>query len=101
MCGIMGFLARNASGQLKMGRTMMAMLEALGRRGPDSAGLALYTPRDDKAQVLRVKLGDHGDFDARAAEVIRRVAAAASIQHAAREGEYLRLVVGYEGAPAD
>lgn len=45
------------------------MLEALGCRGPDSAGVALCGPRHPESLVIRVKLGDDADFAARAAEV--------------------------------
>lgn len=41
MCGIIGFLDRRNRDDYPTGRVMLAMLEALGCRGPDSAGLAL------------------------------------------------------------
>src|SRR5438094_526175 len=40
MCGIVGFLDRRGSHPL--GRTLLTMLQALGCRGPDSAGVALF-----------------------------------------------------------
>jgi glutamate synthase domain-containing protein 1 len=41
MCGIVGFLDRRG-GKYPLGRTVLAMLQALGCRGPDSAGVALF-----------------------------------------------------------
>jgi glutamine phosphoribosylpyrophosphate amidotransferase len=81
----------------ELGPTLLKMLDALGRRGPDSAGVALYAARPDGTHLLRIKLGDHGSHEARAAEVLRRVAQAAAILEQDHNGEYLRLAVGYEG----
>jgi glutamate synthase domain-containing protein 1 len=80
---------------------MLTMLSALGRRGPDSAGIALYTARPDGTQSLRVKLGDdpQGRYDERAAEVLQRIGASAVVREHERNGEYLRVIVGYEGEP--
>jgi glutamate synthase domain-containing protein 1 len=44
MCGIVGFLDRRGGSDLPVGRTLLAMLEALGCRGPDSAGVAVFGP---------------------------------------------------------
>ena len=99
MCGIVGYLDKTGQNSSQLGHTLLQMLSALGRRGPDSAGVALYAPRDDEAQSLRVKLGDHGGFAERAAEVIRRVSALAAIQDQAQDNEYLRLMIGFEGDP--
>src|SRR5438128_1498728 len=97
MCGIVGYLDKTGTNSAQLGTTLLAMLSALGRRGPDSAGVALYAPRQDEAHVLRVKLGDHGGYAQRAAEVIRRVSALAAIQDQAQDDEYLRLIIGFEG----
>jgi glutamate synthase domain-containing protein 1 len=42
VCGIVGYLDRRSSGQRPLGETLLAMLRALGCRGPDSAGVALF-----------------------------------------------------------
>ena len=41
MCGIVGFLDRLGRRSYPTGRVVLTMLEALGRRGPDGAGIAL------------------------------------------------------------
>ncbi|HEX5272780.1 MAG TPA: hypothetical protein VFW33_19920 [Gemmataceae bacterium] len=57
MCGIVGFLDRRGGTGRPAGRTLLAMLDALGCRGPDSTGVALFGPPSSR-WVLRVKLPD-------------------------------------------
>jgi methylamine---glutamate N-methyltransferase subunit A len=99
MCGIMGYLDKTRRDNGHLGATLLKMLMALGRRGPDSAGAAVYSPRGDEANILRVKLGNQGGFAERAAEVTRRVSAVAAIQDQEQDHEYLRLIIGFEGDP--
>jgi glutamate synthase domain-containing protein 1 len=47
MCGIVGFLDRRGGSERPLGRTLLAMLQALSCRGPDSAGVALFDVRDE------------------------------------------------------
>jgi methylamine---glutamate N-methyltransferase subunit A len=61
MCGIVGFFTKNAE-QVEVGFTILGMLRALGCRGPDSAGVALFGAPDDGNFVVRVKLGESGDL---------------------------------------
>jgi glutamate synthase domain-containing protein 1 len=42
MCGIVGFLDKRGGHDRPVGRTLLAMLQALGCRGPDSAGVAVF-----------------------------------------------------------
>jgi glutamate synthase domain-containing protein 1 len=42
MCGIVGFLDKRARPDYPVGQTLLTMLRALGCRGPDSAGVALF-----------------------------------------------------------
>jgi methylamine---glutamate N-methyltransferase subunit A len=44
MCGIVGFLAKRPGSEHPVGQTLLAMLQALSCRGPDSAGVAVFTP---------------------------------------------------------
>ena len=103
MCGIMGYYGKTGQRSAALGDTMLKMLSALGRRGPDSAGIALYQSRPDGTQLLRIKLGDvaRDRYEDRAAEVARRVAEVAAIQQQEHNGEYLQLAIGYEGDPRD
>ena len=58
MCGIVGFLDKTQNSNAPVGKTILAMLTALGVRGPDSAGVALYGPPENGAFTLQVKLGE-------------------------------------------
>ncbi|MCA9092734.1 MAG: hypothetical protein KDA68_04570 [Planctomycetaceae bacterium] len=42
MCGIVGFLTRNPDLQVSLGKSVVPMLDCMGDRGPDSAGLAVF-----------------------------------------------------------
>ncbi len=44
MCGIIGFLDKRGCAEQSIGRTLLAMLQALSCRGPDSAGVAIFGP---------------------------------------------------------
>src|SRR5580704_4026977 len=43
MCGIVGFMARNAPLRESLGELVVPMLTCMGERGPDSAGLAVFS----------------------------------------------------------
>ena len=43
MCGIVGFLCRTDRYQGSLGELFVPMLDALATRGPDSAGIAVYS----------------------------------------------------------
>jgi len=43
MCGIVGFMARDASLRASLGKFVVPMLTCMGERGPDSAGLAVFS----------------------------------------------------------
>ncbi|WP_439815399.1 amidophosphoribosyltransferase [Zavarzinia sp. CC-PAN008] len=75
MCGIAGLIHRGSSGAI--GQEMVAMLQSLKHRGPDSTGFALYgAPRDDR-YVLRFKVAEQDEmargFDIRAKVKQRKV----------------------------
>jgi methylamine---glutamate N-methyltransferase subunit A len=59
MCGIIGFVDKLARPDFPSGRVVLAMLEALGCRGPDSAGVAL----------LRASVAGEGTWTVRIAPV--------------------------------
>jgi glutamine phosphoribosylpyrophosphate amidotransferase len=65
MCAITGYLERTGDGGLAIGKLLLRMLLAVGCRGPDSTGVAVYG-REQDGFVLRIKLGESGDFAARA-----------------------------------
>jgi glutamate synthase domain-containing protein 1 len=94
MCGIAGFLDKTHHEQAAVGQVIFQMLQALGCRGPDSAGVALYSHQHDGDLVLRVKLGEHGDFAQRGKLVAERVEqAGCTLGEISATAEYLRLVI--------
>jgi|SRR5579871_716620 len=68
MCGIVGFFAKDGD-QAEVGQTVLGMLRALGCRGPDSAGVALFGRPANGSFAVRVKLGESGDLQSRAKRI--------------------------------
>ena len=61
MCGIAVFL--NKTGSEAVGCTILTMLNAVGCRGPDSAGVAVFGTATRDGFVIRVKLGEDGGLE--------------------------------------
>jgi glutamate synthase domain-containing protein 1 len=63
MCGIVAFWDKTGDPSTPTGRIVLAMLDALACRGPDSAGMALIgpetTPATDECWVVRVAASVH------------------------------------------
>lgn len=98
MCGIVGFM--NKSGIIgPIGSMMLGMLNALGRRGPDSAGIAVFGPEEASRIRLRIKLGDHDVPAGRAEEVIAAASPLARVERSAVTASYLRIEADYSGDP--
>jgi glutamine phosphoribosylpyrophosphate amidotransferase len=92
MCGIAGYFEKNGDSGGRIGEVLLRMLQPLAVRGPDSAGVAWFGPPSDHL-LLRVKLGEHGDFEAAECEVLRRTTKVGSVHAHERTGAYLRLEV--------
>lgn len=92
MCGIAGFLDTSDDRDAPTGAALLRMLSALGCRGPDSAGIALWG-RGGADLLVRVKLGDGGDLEARRREVLRQARRVTRVRASTRQGSLLRLVV--------
>jgi glutamate synthase domain-containing protein 1 len=95
MCGIVGFFAKDGE-QAEVGRTILAMLRALGCRGPDSAGVALFGTPADGRFVVRVKLGDGGDLESRSREIVRLLETFHGCSHFSTTASYARFLAGGE-----
>ena len=101
MCGIIGFLDKAGQGTAPVGNTVLTMLNALACRGPDSAGVALYTGSNNGHTVLRIKLGENGDFAGRRESITERVQALGEIHDISTTEEYLRLELDFQGDPQE
>lgn len=93
MCAITGYLDKTGQQRFPIGALLLKMLRAVGGRGPDSAGVAIYGPVEETGQTLRIKLGESGDFSALATELITFVATRTSVLAHEVTASYLRLSV--------
>ena len=94
MCGIVGYLDRSGSDQAPIGDILVQMLTTLSCRGPDSAGVAIYGESQEPNLLLRVKLGERGDFREESAELTERIGGLLPVVEQEVSSEYLRLVLG-------
>ena len=92
MCGIVGSFDKSGRARAPVGATLLRMLTALGCRGPDSAGIALWGEGAD-GLIVRVKLGDRGDLEGRRREILLRAGRLGRVRASAAQGSLLRLVV--------
>lgn len=99
MCGIVGFLDKTGTRQAPVGQTLLDMLSALARRGPDSSGVALYGDHGSDRYVMRIKLGEQGPFDTIAARVIEQMNGVGSVLDSRMQGPSLRLLVESQEQP--
>jgi glutamate synthase domain-containing protein 1 len=97
MCGIVGFLDKRG-GDRMIGQTLLAMLEALGCRGPDSAGVALFGPVRP-FWVVQVKLPE-GPEQARAAlTTLESLGGISPVLRHEAMGAYVRLELDAKQEP--
>jgi glutamate synthase domain-containing protein 1 len=71
MCGIAGFLQKDPNSTPRAADVLLDMLLALNRRGPDSAGVALYGPARTDGFVVRAWYGDDEERAAHAIEALK------------------------------
>jgi len=93
MCGIVGYLDKRGDPSAPVGQVVLAMLSALGRRGPDSAGAALYGDPGGGHLVVRVKLGEEGELADRAAACLAAAREVAAVKESSSVGPILRLAL--------
>lgn len=96
MCGIVGFLDRSKEESAAMGKTILKMLDALARRGPDSAGIAVYGVGEDESLVLRVMFGK-GAAEGVEQQIVEQGKKFGRVQETSSMAEYVRLVIDYDG----
>jgi glutamate synthase domain-containing protein 1 len=89
MCGIIGFLDKRGGSQRPVGGTLLTMLESLSCRGPDSAGVAVFSLQAD--MHVRVAVPTATDSDAAIAGLR---AAGLAVQCHYRNGVYDALLAG-------
>jgi len=77
------------------------MLDTLGCRGPDSAGVALYGAGEQRGLVLQVKLGERGEFAAKGERIAEKLRELGWLRAATNTAEYLRLEVDNVSDPRE
>jgi glutamate synthase domain-containing protein 1 len=92
MCGIAGYLARSDE-VAPVGAVLLDMLGALGRRGPDSAGLAMFGRGEPDGSVCCVRLPDAVDPEISEAKLLDRVARVGRVIRHRRVDRLVRLVI--------
>jgi glutamine phosphoribosylpyrophosphate amidotransferase len=86
MCGIVGLLDKQGREDFPSGMVVLAMLEALACRGPDSAGIALLRePNPDGSWNLRIAPADE------AMSAVSRLDPLGRVVEMMRDGDTLRL----------
>lgn len=88
MCGIVGYWDKAGSEESALGSTVFKMIEALGCRGPDSAGVALFGAAVPDRVLVRVKLGD-----AASATAVQSQAGSLGAAGFTQTGPYLRFSI--------
>src|SRR3989442_12191739 len=92
MCGIVGVFYKGDGAVGPVGQIMTDMCDQLFRRGPDSAGVALYGAPIHGGLVVRVDL-DRADLDLAAGEGEVAAGAVTTGKEATRTARSLRLIV--------
>jgi glutamate synthase domain-containing protein 1 len=98
MCGIVGYMALSGREEA-VGETVLAMLDGLALRGPDSAGAAIFAAEAAPADVCWIRLPDDLDPAVAEATVLRRLEGAANV--VAHESMPAIMRLELEGATAD
>jgi glutamate synthase domain-containing protein 1 len=98
MCGIVGFLDRRGGVGHPVGRTLLAMLEALGCRGPDSAGVALFGAVQP-CWVMQVKLPEEPQSAAAARALLESLGGISPVLRYDATGAYVRLELDSKQEP--
>lgn len=97
MCGIAGYWSKSGTDGAA-GDVLLSMLTGLGRRGPDSAGIALYTSQPRPLEVAWVRLPEHADQEAAERLVVERARTVASVDRVTRRPGLVRLELTRRGS---
>jgi methylamine---glutamate N-methyltransferase subunit A len=98
MCGLCGFLYKDAERTGPVGDRLHRMLLPMGRRGTDSTGIALYGPAQAGTYVVRARIEANSGAPER---VVSALEEAGGLREHSQEGPNLRARVAYDGDLGD
>ena len=94
MCGLCGFLYKDAERTGPVGQVLFDMLVPMARRGTDSTGVALYGPPEPGSLVVRARIdANHGTPE----RVLERLRSAGQVGEHSQSGPNLRARIAYDG----
>jgi len=99
MCGIAGYLSRRDEPQ-PVGRILLDMLTSLARRGPDSAGVALFRTEPAHRETCWIRLPESGDAAAHERRIVADLAIVGDVGAIERRHGLLRVELGPNDGPA-
>ena len=99
MCGIAGYLSRRDEPQ-PVGRILLDMLTSLARRGPDSAGVALFLTEPAHRETCWIRLPESGDAAAHERRIVADLAIVGDVGAIERRHGLLRVELGPNDGPA-
>ncbi len=97
MCGIVGFLDKRGS-ERPLGQVLLSMLEALGCRGPDSAGVALFGEHRP-FWVVQMKLPEGADQARAVLSTLESLGGISPVLRHQATGAYVRLELDAKQEP--
>jgi glutamate synthase domain-containing protein 1 len=98
MCGIAGYLSKRESPD-PVGAIMLDMLRSLARRGPDSAGMALYRSEPAHREACWIRLPESGDAAGHERRILASLAVVADVGAVERREGLLRVELGPNAGP--
>jgi glutamate synthase domain-containing protein 1 len=99
MCGIAGYMSKRDAPQ-PIGRILLDMLSSLARRGPDSAGMALFRSEPSHREACWIRLPETGDADTDERRILAGLALVADVGTVERHKGLLRVDLGPSAGPA-
>lgn len=100
MCGIAGYLSKREDPE-PVGRIMLDMLTSLARRGPDSAGMALFRSEPAHRDACWIRLPETGDPVAHEREILAGLATVGKVGNVERHHGLLRVELATVAGPAE
>ncbi len=90
MCGIAGYLSKRDDPE-PVGRIMLDMLTSLARRGPDSAGMALFRSEPAHRDACWIRLPESGDAEGHQRRILAELALLGNVGAVERSRGVMRV----------